>query len=222
MVKKKIACLIPVRSNSKRIRNKNIKKINNEPLIKYVCKNIFKSKLIDDYYIASDDYKIYNKIGNLKKKFNFFKRSQKSALDISSTEIVIKEFLKSKNDINILILVQITNPFINSKHIDAAIKKFKKNNFSSLLSVVASKNFLWENKKFSKPINYNHKKRPRTQNFKNYYVENGSFYIFYKKNFFKHNNRLHGKIGTYEMPIESYFEIDNKFELKKIRKILKK
>ena len=148
-MKKKIACLIPVRSNSKRIRNKNIKKINNEPLIKYVCKNIFKSKLIDDYYIASDDYKIYNKIGNLKKKFNFFKRSQKSALDISSTEIVIKEFLKSKNDINILILVQITNPFINSKHIDAAIKKFKKNNFSSLLSVVASKNFLWENKKFS-------------------------------------------------------------------------
>ena len=112
-MKKKIACLIPVRSNSKRIRNKNIKKINNEPLIKYVCKNIFKSKLIDDYYIASDDYKIYNKIGNLKKKFNFFKRSQKSALDISSTEIVIKEFLKSKNDINILILVQITNPFIN-------------------------------------------------------------------------------------------------------------
>ena len=66
-MKKKIACLIPVRSNSKRIRNKNIKKINNEPLIKYVCKNIFKSKLIDDYYIASDDYKIYNKIGNLKK-----------------------------------------------------------------------------------------------------------------------------------------------------------
>ncbi len=221
-MKKKIACLIPVRSNSKRIKNKNIVKINSQPLIKYVCNNISNSKLINDFFIASDDKKIYQKIGNLKKKFRFFKRSQRSAKDNSPTEMVIKEFLENKNNIDIIILVQITNPFINSKQIDSALKKFKQNNYSSLLSVVASKNFLWKNKKFTKPINYNYKKRPRSQNFKKYYVENGSFYIFYKKNFLKHYNRLYGKIGTYEMPIKSYFEVDDKNDLSIIRKLLKK
>ena len=90
----------------------------------------------------------------------------------------------------------------------------------SLLSVVQSKHFIWTNSKYSRPINYDFKKRKMSQSIKGYFVENGSFYIFYRKNFLKKNNRLHGKIGTYEMPKESIHEIDDLVDLKIVKKLL--
>ena len=67
--------MIPARSGSKTIKNKNIKKINNLPLIKYVFLNVLNSKKIHNFYLASDKKNIYEKLGNLKKKILFFKRS---------------------------------------------------------------------------------------------------------------------------------------------------
>ena len=59
-----------------------------------------------------------------------------------------------------------------------------------------------------------------SQNLKGYLVENGSFYIFYSKNFLKYKNRLHKKIGTYEMEKESIIEIDDYDDLKIVKKLL--
>ena len=179
-MKKKIACFIPIRSGSKRIKNKNITDICGEPLIKYVCRKIIKSKLIDKFYIGSDNYKIYSKIGKLKNKINFFKRSKKSSSDLASSEVVLLDFLRENKNIDILVFVQATNTFISHKHIDEAINKFIKKKYDSLLSVVESKHFLWEKKILTKSINYSYKKRAMSQSLKGYYVENGSFYIFYK------------------------------------------
>ena len=221
-MKNKIACLIPARSGSKRIKNKNLLKINKkESLIKFVCKNIVTSKKINNFFIGTDKKKIFNSIGILKKKFIIFNRSKKSASDKAPTELVVKEFLKKNRNFNIIVLVQLTNPFIHSKYIDEAINKFLKNKYDSLLSVTKTKHFLWKFKKFAKPINYDFKRRPRSQKFKSYYIENGSFYIFYKKNFLKFNNRLHGKIGVYEMPAYSSQELDTYDDLLTIKKLLK-
>ena len=201
--KLRISCIIPIRANSKRIKNKNFRKINKIPLVKFVLNNIQNSKYIDDFYVASE------KLNNVKK----------SSTQMAQTEVVIKELLK-KIKTDILILVQATNPFVKSKYLDNAIEKLINQRLDSILSVVKSKHFIWSNKKFSSPINYNIKQRKMSQSLKGYYVENGSFYIFYRKNFLKTNNRLHGKIGVFEMPKESIFEIDDLDDLKIIRKLL--
>ena len=220
-MKKKVACLIPVRSGSKRIKNKNLVKINRIPLIKFICKKIINSKKIDQFFIASDNIKIYQAIGKYKKKIDFFKRSKKSSTSNAKSEIVIEEFLKKNYDFDIIVFLQATNPFINSNYLDEAILKFEKENYDSLLSVTKSKSFLWKNKKFTKPINYNYKKRKMSQVIKGYFIENGSFYIFYKKNFLKFKNRLHKKIGTFEMSKNSMIEIDDFKDLEMARKLLK-
>ena len=82
---------------------------------------------------------------------------------------------------------------------------------------------MWSNKK-SKflPVNYDINKRPLKQHIKENYLENGSFYIFKRKNFKKFNNRLHNKIGIYTMKKESFFDIDNYDDLKIVRKIFSK
>mgnify|MGYP001219153912 FL=1 len=215
----KIVCLIPVRLNSKRIKNKNFIKIKNLTLLELVCKKIVKSKYISNFYIASEKS---NKVQNLvekNKKINYFARSKKSSTHIAKTEIVIKEFIK-KIDCDLVVLVQVTNPFVSYKYLDEAIIKLKRKNYDTLLSVVKSKDFLWQFSSPTTPLNYNYRNRKMSQKLKGHLIENGSFYIFYKSKFLKHNNRLHGKIGYYEMPKKTMHEIDDYQDLKIIKKLI--
>ena len=71
-------------------------------------------------------------------------------------------------------------------------------------------------------MNYKIGKRPRRQDSKDFFLENGSFYIFKKNNYLKTRNRLHYNIGHVLMNLESIFEIDDQSDLNIVRKILKK
>ena len=136
--KYKISCLIPIRSNSKRIKNKNFTKIKNVPLIKFVLQNICKSKYIDDYFIATDNLHKVSKIIKKNNKIRFFLRSKKSSSAIAQTEVVISEFIKQKN-VDIVVLVQATNPFIKNIYLDQALEILINQKLDSLLSVVKAK-----------------------------------------------------------------------------------
>lgn len=215
----KILAIIPLRKNSKRIKNKNFIKIGRKKLFEYTLDEAFKSKLINKIIIATDEKKIKLKKN---KRIQIFNRSKRSATGSAPTEIVVEEILKKEN-FDLVILIQATNLFLKSYHLDKAIKKliFQKK-YNSLLSVVSSKFFIWQNNNkneiFSK--NYNLKKRPRSQDIKDKeYIENGSFYIFYKKNFLKYKNRLHGKITYYKMPKISLIEIDDNEDLLLVKKL---
>ena len=177
------------------------------------------SRLINKVFISTDSNKV--KINN--KKLLVIKRSRISSNKNAPTEIVIKEFLK-KYSCDYLVLIQATNLFIKSKYLDKAINKLITNSkkYDSLLSVVNSKYLIWKKKNnYVVPKNYNYKKRPRSQDIKeNEYIENGSFYIFKRKNFFKSKNRLYGKITYFEMPKETIFEVDEKEDLEIIKKLI--
>ena len=69
----KILCTICVRGGSKSVRNKNIKLINNKPLIYYSIQQAKKSNLFEDIVNSTDS----KKIQNISKPFgitNFFLR----------------------------------------------------------------------------------------------------------------------------------------------------
>ena len=214
----KIFALIPLRKGSKRIKNKNLKIIKKKPLYKIALDQAIKSKLIKKVFVATD-------INNFKlkhKKISLFKRSKYSSSANAQTEIVINEFLKS-NDCDYLVLIQATNVFLQTIHLDKALKKMIENpKFDSLLSVVNTKFFIWQkNNQVCKSLNYKLNRRPRSQDIKDkQLIENGSFYIFKRQNFLKSQNRLHGKITYFEMPKESLFEIDDQNDLNLVRKIL--
>ena len=94
-------CIIPLRSNSKRLKNKNIKKINNIPLCIYSINQAIKSKIFNRIIIASDSIKYFNVIKrylskekkNEQKNIYYYLRSKNSARSNSQTEIVLKEIL---------------------------------------------------------------------------------------------------------------------------------
>ena len=57
-MKKKYICIIPARSGSKGIRNKNIVKIKNKPLIQYSIDTAKKLKKYCEIVISTDSHKI--------------------------------------------------------------------------------------------------------------------------------------------------------------------
>ena len=143
----KITCIIPARSGSKRIKNKNIIKFKKTNLLKFVIKKIINSKIINKFVLASDSSLYYSRLDNLKNKVIFFQRGKSSSKDNSSSESVIIEYLeKTKDDSDIIILLQVTNPFITKNQLDSAISEFLNCDYDSMVYGVKNKYFFLKNK----------------------------------------------------------------------------
>ena len=121
--------IIPARSGSKGIPNKNIKIINDKPLIYYTIKRAKNSKLITDL-IASSESKKYKKIFE-KFKVQTILRPKNLSTDNSKIVDVIIYTLKlveklNKKNYNFICLLQPTSPLRKKNEIDSSIRKIKK------------------------------------------------------------------------------------------------
>ena len=63
--------IIPARSGSKRVKNKNLKKINNKPLIYYAIDQSLKSKFIKETIVLTDSKIIKKNLSNMVPGFLF-------------------------------------------------------------------------------------------------------------------------------------------------------
>ena len=149
-------CIIPLRSSSKRVKNKNIRKIENIPLCIYSISQSIKSKVFDKIVIACDSKKYFQIIKNYfiknKKKeelknVNFFLRSKKSSQPNSKTEIVLEEVLKKEANYNYIFLIQATSPLIISKDIKNCENLLVKKRLDSIFSSYQDDKFIWKKDK---------------------------------------------------------------------------
>lgn len=204
-----VVAFIPVRCGSKSIPFKNIKPFCGQPLIYWTASAASKSNGIDDVVISTDCDQIEQVINGFGlPKVRVFRRSAENAMDTSSTESAMLEFLSASaySPDTTFILIQATTPFIESKHLTEALTVYSSGQHESLLSCVKIKRFFWQND--GVPLNYDFRKRPRRQDFDGIFLENGAFYINSTANIVKNGNRLSGKVGVYEMPEYSATELD--------------
>lgn len=225
----KYVVFIPVRGGSKSIPLKNIRKICGRPLVYWVLDAAVECKKTDRVYLCTDSPAIKEKVSeyiaqnNCGDKLRCIDRPAETATDTASTESVMSYFADTYTDFENLILVQATSPLLTANDLEKAIDSFEHNNYDSMLSVVRQKRFNWteKNGEFI-PTNYDFKNRPRRQEFDGYLAENGAFYINSRSNYLRDRCRLSGKIGAYEMPEETYFEIDEPSDWIVIEHLLKK
>jgi len=92
-MKDKIFCLIPARSGSKRIKNKNIINFYDKPIIAYSIIAAIKSKLFEDVYVSTDSIKISKIAKRYGAKVPFLRPKEISG-EYSSDEQVLTHFLK--------------------------------------------------------------------------------------------------------------------------------
>jgi len=217
----KIQAIIIARGDSKGIHKKNIVNFFGKPLIYWTINQIKTSRICKDIWVSSDN----DEILNISKKFGakIIKRPKKFAKDKSSSEEAwlhainyIENQKKLKIDDNdILITPQVTSPLRKPIDFCNALKEFKEKNLDSLFTGdIINDYFIWEKKNnILLSTNYNYKKRLVRQKIFPKIHENGSFYIFKKKILTKYKNRLGGKIGSYLMPKNQSFQIDDNEDL---------
>lgn len=215
---------IPVRGGSKSIPLKNIKNINGKPLIYWTAKACQDCKFIDKVYIATDS----EEIKLVLETFNFDKvivisRSVETATDTASTEMALLEFANNYEFTNV-VLVQATSPMLTDNDLDGGFELYNQPNIDSVLSVVRQKRFNWKINEngFANPLNYDIYNRPRRQEFDGYLVENGAFYITSKDLLLESSNRISKNIKAYEMPDDTYFEIDEPYDWNIIEMLMSK
>ena len=229
--KKKILCVITARSGSKGLKNKNILKLGNKPLVYWPLKAAKMSKLIDDIYLSTDSNKIMNVAKQLKLPIRPLRTSLLSKDTTSSVDVVISviDLLKKENIFfDYIILLEPTSPFTSSKDIDESIKKIINNKKANALVTITENiishpvfNFKLLKNNFLNSYNTKPYSPIRRQDLNKLYYIEGSIYIskiasLYKtKNFC--NNRTIGMI----MPKYKSIEIDDYIDLLFARTIYK-
>lgn len=217
---KSFLCIIPARAGSKRIKNKNLVNFLGSPLILKTIDAAKKSNFIDDIYVTTNDKKIIQlckKIG-----IKTIIRPKKLCNPIIMPDFAVLhayKFINKKYDY--IITLQPTSPLRDSNDIDKSIIDIVAKEGDSLISVFESKYFMWEKKrKFFKPINYDYKNRPRSQDF-SFFIENGAIQITKPKILLQTSNRLGGSICISVMSENKSIDIDTLEDLKKAKLLAK-
>ena len=140
-IKNEFWVLIPARSGSKSIKNKNIKKLCGKPLIAYSILAAKKNKVLKKIIFSSDSER-YLKIAKQYGNCILHKRSKKASSDTASELDVFKDFIKSHLKLNkflpkFFVSFRPTSPIRYAKTINKGIELFKKNSnkYTSLRSV---------------------------------------------------------------------------------------
>ena len=147
---KKIIAIIPARSGSKGIKDKNIKLLNNKPLIHYSINAAKNSKFIDSIIVSTDSKKYADIALNCGAEVPFL-RSKKNSSDHAPTiEVIVEVFKKlekKKRKYDLVVVLQPTSPLRTSKNIDKAISYFFKKKANAVVSVnKLKKPIYWANK----------------------------------------------------------------------------
>ena len=180
----KITAIVPMKLNSERVKNKNIKSFDNgKPLCTYILESLKKVKNIDDIYVYCSDEAIKEYLPN---GIKFLKRNKN--LDESDVKIndVLTSFAKDV-DSDYYLLTHATAPFLKPETIEKGVDIIKKGEYDSVFTVQKIQNFLWKD---NKPMNYKLDDIPRTQDIDPIYCETSGLYIFDKETILKHNRRI--------------------------------
>lgn len=220
--------IIPARSGSKGLKNKNIKLLNGKPLLAYSIEAALKSKCFDTVFVSTDSKK-YADIAREYGAEVLFLRSEKNSGDKSSAWDVIRETLIVYNEFgkefDTFMYLQPTSPLRQAKDIKKAYKLYKGLNANSIVSVCecdVSPLYCYKlpkNKLLSKVLNVKNENK-RRQEVGNYYTMNGAIYLASVKNFLKTNDIYSNKCCAYVMDKKSSIDIDDELDFKYVESII--
>jgi len=177
--------LLPMKGNSERVPNKNIKFFNGAPLYHAIMKSLLNSKYIDKVVINTDSDVIAN---DAKKNFGdkvlIIDRPESIRGGDVSMNIIIDYDLHQLEGEHFL-QTHSTNPLLRAETIDKAVESYFENldEYDSLFGVTKVQTRFYD--KDANPVNHNPQELLRTQDLEPLYEENSNFYIFSKDSFLK-------------------------------------
>jgi CMP-N,N'-diacetyllegionaminic acid synthase len=220
--------IIPARSGSKGLKDKNIRLLNGKPLMAYTIEAALKSKCFDTVMVSTDSKK-YARIAMKYGATVPFLRGDENSMDNASPWEVVKEVLDQYKamgkEFDTFALLQPTSPLRNAKDIRNAYAELKEKNAKAVVSMCELEcsmhlvNTLPEDLSMKGFIS-NEQYNKRRQEIRPYYHFNGAIYISKVKSFMKHMNIYDDKCYAYIMDRNSSYDIDDLDDLKMVEFLL--
>ena len=214
--------IIPARSGSKGLKNKNIRNINGKPLIFYSIEAALNSGVFDKV-IVSTDSKEYANIAKIYGAEVPFLRSTRLSGDNTSSWDVVIDILKKYNQSGInfdhVVLLQPTSPLRTAEHIKEAYNLFIDLKANSVVSVCQTdhsplwSNILPDNNSMVDFIKPEVSSIPRQQ-LPKYYRINGAIYIVKASYLMNTTNIYEEKSFATIMDKRSSVDIDDETDFK--------
>ncbi len=221
--------LVPARSSSKRIKNKNLVDIGGESLLTIAIKKLLLVEGSFDIALAVDDINYYEHVcqsivdEDIKQRVLLFRRTKFSSSDTSTLEDVISETIKSydiASNYNRLLVHQCTSPFLRRKTIQDLYTDFKANDYDSIFTTIKSHNFTWSIDNTTKKIYANFdlsKIRARTQDTHPLRIETGGIWGMRLDMFSQFNRRVFGCIKAFDISRRESMDIDELEDLEEAK-----
>lgn len=208
--------IIPARSGSKGLKDKNIKELNGKPLIAYSIEAAIESRMFDKVFVSTDS----KKYADMAIKFGAdasFLRSEKNSSDTAGSWDAVREVidvLKAKGEeYSEIMLLQATSPLRTVEDIMNAVHLLEEKKASAVVSLTECDHSpIWCNilpqdgsmDHFDRP---EYKDLPR-QSLPTFYKYNGAIYLVTNKELYNSDHMFEHGCYAYIMPQERSIDID--------------
>lgn len=212
--------VIPARSGSKGLKDKNIKELLGKPLLAYSVEAAIQSGIFDEVHVSTDS----QEYADIAQKYGAqvpFLRSGELSSDTASTweamKYVLQQYEKLGKKYDTITVLQPTSPLRNAEDIQGAFHFFEEKNANMISSVCEMEHSpLWSN---TLPHDLSMRDfedekiatLPRQQ-LPVYYRENGAVYILKTEYLFKAENIYRDNCYAYIMDRLHSVDIDNELD----------
>ena len=223
--------IIPARSGSKGMPDKNIQPLVGKPLLAYTIETAKMSGLFN-YIIVSTDSERYADIAREYGARVPFLREKKTSTDLASSWDVVREVMRNlkeeKKRFDVVTLLQPTSPLRNEEDLKGAMELFVKKRAKTVVSVCEVAHplewsFLMDESESMESYANSPARNKRRQDIAKRYIENGAIYITRAKDLMKADNDIYmGGCYGYVMEKSHSCDIDDEFDFELAEFILKK
>lgn len=210
-------CIIPARSGSKGLKNKNMLFLSGKPLIFHTIDAVINSGVFrnEDIYVSTDSLE-YKEVIESSRPIKVLLRNEKLASDTATTFDVLEDFLKDVPDDTSFMLCQPTSPLRGSDTVCDAYKTFIEKDCSNLVSFSESDKSL----KLFSAIDENGCPKDvigidrgyRRQAEEKQYYPNGAIFISRKCDYLENKSFFTERTFAYVMNKNESVDVDDKYD----------
>ena len=225
----KSICFIGARGGSKGVPRKNIRKLNNKPLIAYAIESAIESKIFTNVVVSTED----PEIAKIAQKYGAevpFKRPKHLATDSAGFADVmlhgINELRKLDYDFDVLVNRDCTVPFIRISDLSKSLNLFKKKKPDAVYGVYRQHfnpyfNMMEKTSSGLLKLSKKLKNRPKSRQEAPVVYQLNGLFVFDVKIFLKYKTPILPKSIPFEIPFECGHMIDTEIEFRLAEMMLK-
>lgn len=213
---KRFLAIIPARSGSKGLKDKNIKELNGKPMIAYSIEAAIESDIFDDIVVSTDSQKYANIAVEYGARVPFLRPDYLSTDEATSKDVMIHTLDKLKelgSEYDYFMILQPTSPLRKSEDIVESVTLLFKKDAKSIVSVCEAEhsplymNTLDESLSIHGFLGRDIK--TRRQELPKYYRLNGAIYLCEVEYYLNYQDLYNEKSYAYIMDKKRSIDIDD-------------